>query len=369
MHPLIRISTVVIAFELLLSASQLAAQTLKPRPPTSADKKPKATQTKLRFELLTGKSGVGLRAQEWGRIFQQMGIRLRIRRAILDDKPELKERTRGSTRDVTVIGKLERDGRIVFPGKSFTQNDTPKLVEWVKELKTYGAQGSPHGQPAFGLNELQFSRVYDALRQPVSAKLEGLTLSEAANRLALAEKFPIRHSASAISWLHSQSRQQVVRQTLTGLSKGTALAILLNNQGLGFRPTRTPSGSIEFVVDPLDKTVDRWPIGWPLRGSRLKTAPKLFKMVPVDLDDVPLKDVLYAVSIKSEVPILIDYYRSEAKGIDVTKLKVSVLPKRTSWIQLLRTVTNPNKLTRKLLVDEQGRPFIWVTTLELGRKN
>jgi hypothetical protein len=143
---------------------------------------------------------------------------------------------------------------------------------------------------------------------------------------------------------------------------------VLNDYGLGFRPLRTPEGTIELAVESLEQTTDVWPVGWELKDSRQKTAPKLFEFVPVELNDVKLTDVLHGISVRSEVPVYIDHYRIEARGIDLDKIVVSYPLRRASWSQLLRGITAPNRLINDLGIDEQGQPFVWITTLEPGRR-
>lgn len=332
---------------------------------------PKISRTELQFELLTaGRGNTALAAQEWGRIFQGLGVPLRIRPAILDDKPEIDEQRLGTIRRVVVIGVLTSDSRIAFPGgHRFSQAETAQLAEWIRELKTYGAQGAPEGKPAFGLNETQFSEVYAALSQPVANEVRDLELEAAMAKLELPKKYPLRFTTTAEDQLRNGPDRFPVRETLKGFSKGTALAALLNEYGLGFRPLRTPSGSIEIVVHSFAETDDRWPVGWPPdpEKPRLQIAPNLFKIVPVELEEVPLQDVLDAVSKAADIPILIDYHRLETKGVDLRKLKVSYPARKTMWSLLLKSVTTPNLLTRELLVDEAGRGFVWVTTLEVER--
>ncbi len=343
--------------------STLPAQSSRSRLAT----KQTVPETRLSFELVTGKSGVGIQAQKWGKLFQKLGVPLRIRRAGLKDKPQVREKMFGITRLVSVIGRLDRNGKVVFPDRSFTPADTSKLAVWLEELKTYGAQGSPQGKPAFGLNQVQFGHIYSALSEIVTMNLEGQELDQALAKMQLSVKYPIRITAVSNAILRDLIRVPTIRQRLKGFSKGTAIAAALADYGLGFRPLRTPSGSIELVVDPLTNTVDCWPIGWPQTESNIKTAPMLYKWVPVDLQDVPLKDVLDAVAAATEVPILIDYHQIEKKGIDIFQVKVSFPSKKTTWSLLLKSIANPEKLTRRLMIDERGQPFVWVTPIEVVR--
>jgi hypothetical protein len=143
--------------------------------------------------------------------------------------------------------------------------------------------------------------------------------------------------------------------------------MLLNEYGLGFKPVRTPSGAIEIAVEPLQKTTEVWPVGWQLKDTRQKTAPALFTLVPIDLENVALMDVMNAVSVKSKIPVRYDHYRIEAHNLDLSKMMVNYPPRQTSFSLVLRGITNPNLLEYDLKIDELGQPFIWITTLKLGK--
>lgn len=326
----------------------------------------KVPVTELYFDLLADEYGTAVNAQLWGRIFQELGVSVRVQRPPLDRKPEIREQRFGTIRRVTVVGRLTQQGAILFTDRAFTMNQREKLAEWIRELKTYGAQGAPEGQPVFGLSKTQFDQLYQTLSEPLMADVEGQRLTDVLAAVNLSPKFPLRLTVATQEWLKEQPADRSVRQSLSGVSKGAALAVILKGYGLGFRPLRTPSGSIELAVDPLTKAEERWPIGWPLVESRQKTAPDLFKLVPINIQDLPLKDVLEAVSVAADVPILVDYRSIEANGIDISQLNVSYPPKKTSWSQFLRSITTPNRLTRQLVIDEGGRPLIWITSMKLS---
>lgn len=330
------------------------------------------SKTLVNVELLMAKDGGALTAQEWAQSFQQIGYEVRIRQPILDDKPDVSEKMVGTTRVVTVIGRLERGGQLVFPTKAFTRSDAAKLKEWLTELKTYGAQGNPKGKPLWGLTEAQFAVVYGAVGNPVETEVEGQPLAAALTQLGLPEKYPVRLSVASNEWLASEfPKAPPVRNFVKGMSMGTALAVVLNEYGLGFRPLRKADGGMELTVDPLKVNREAWPAGWDLKAgqNRQQLVPKLFEMIPVELDKAKLTDVLTAVQEKTGVPVLIDHYRIEGKGLDLESLTVTVPPKKTTWSLLMKSATTPHKLTRRLQIDELGRPFLWVTVLDPGRRD
>jgi hypothetical protein len=371
-----------IAFLLAASVAMTASAQGTTRPtPAGGAKLPPArpnqplvatSKTIINVELLTAKDGGALNAQEWVQVFERIGYEVRIRQPILDDKADVSEKQVGTTRVVTVIGKLDRGGNVSFPGKAFARSDGTKLKEWLNELKTYGAQGNPKGKPLWGLTEAQFAIVYSAVGKKIETEVEGMPLAQALTEIGVPEKYPLRLTVAAREWLASEyPKPQPVRNRLQGMSLGTALAILLNEYGLGFRPLRTAEGAMELAVDPLKVNRDAWPAGWELKEgqSRQQLAPKLFEFVPVELEKASITDVLAAVSQKTGLPIHVDHYRIEGKSINIDELTVTVAPRRTTWSLLLKSATNPNKLTRRLQIDELGQPFLWITVLDPTKRD
>ena len=331
----------------------------------------KVSETEVTLELLTGAAAAAEHAQEWGQQLQKLNITFQTRQAITTDKPQVKEQKLGRLRRVTVVAVLDRNGKIICADRSFTLAQSEKLAEWIRELKAYGAQGAPQGKPLFGLDESQFTAVMKALSPTVEADTLGLTLDAVLGKLPLPAKYPLRMTPEAQRAARMRDPDKVLRQSSKGLSVGTALAASLGEFGLVFKPLRTPEGSIELSVAPREDDSDRWPLGWPLDPNKPQgqIAPALFKMVPVDLDEVPLTDVLVAASNASEVPIVIDYHAIDQLGIDLSELKVTIAPRKTTWGLLLKQVTFSHKLGRRIVTDEASHPFVVITTLKESLKD
>ncbi len=326
----------------------------------------KVRSTTVEVELLTAPEGGALHAQQWRAQFEQLGISLRVRRPVLNDKADVTERVVGTLRYVTAVGQLERSGKIVFPGKTFGYSDGPKLKEWLDELKTYGAQGSPNGRPLWGLSEKQFKVTYDVLTAVQKESVAGKDLPEAVIALNLPKNLSVRWSIAAQQHLErrvAEGRITAVHDT-AGFSKATALAIALNDQGLGFRPNRTPEGTIELLIEPqaVDRQ-DHWPVGWPLQRQAPVAMPGMFVMVNVALERLPASEVLADVAQATETPILIDRAEFERRDIDLTKLLVSHPLKKTTWSLALRAMLVPKHINREYWQDEAGRGFVWITAV------
>ncbi len=347
-----------------------------PRKPVQTTRLPddgmsKAPETEVTLELIASAAAATEHSQAWGQRLQKLNIHFQTRQAVVGDKPEVKEQKLGRMRRVTVVAVLDRTGKILCHDRNFTLAEAEKLGEWIRELKTYGAQGAPQGKPLFGLDERQFAVVMRELSPVVTADTHGLSLEAALNKLPLPEKHPLRMTPEAQRRARMIESDKTLRQSTRGLSVGTALVATLGEYGLAFKPLRTPDGKIELAVSPREDGQDAWPMGWPLDPDKPQgqIVPALFKVVPVNLDDVPLTDVLTAAAEASEVPILTDYFAIEAEGIEVSELKVTVPVRKTTWGLLLKQVTFPHKLCRRIVADEAGKPFVIITTLKETLKN
>lgn len=350
----------------VLAAWNASASAQPPRPaPSSGTDGSGPTRTEVILEIVTDRLGSNVAAQEWGRLMQRFGYEFHMRRSPLAEKPSIREATFGRLRRVTVRGRLDPLGRLVMPdGKTYTLRRADKLVDWLRELERYGAQGAPREDATFGLDKPQLDRVAAALAAPVQSDLTERTIAEAIETLRLPAELPVRIDARARAhW--AEVRDRKAGQALRGVAKGTALAALLRSVGLAFRPWREANGQVvlQVVLPEADRAV--WPIGWPVKGLPRDIAPRLYRFIDVELTDVPLRDVLDAVSIKADIPVVYDFDAIEEAGADLSE-KISYGPKRTTWSLFLKSITNPRKLTRIIRLDDAGKPFILITSIRRG---
>lgn len=341
-----------------LTASVLAA------PPIVENGKVVPRRTQVTLELYAGRFGnSGVHAQTWSRDLSKLGYSVRIKQGG-DARPELKESMLGRTRIVKVIGRMDTSGTLIFPRKKFKPGQAAKLAEWLRELKTYGAEGSPEGKPAWGLNETQFEALLTALAAKIDKDLAGKSLDDCLTALPISKDQPLRFSVEAKEFLkkHPATAPFPEWQRVKGMSLGSGLAMVLNEYGLGFRPSRTPGGAIELVVEPVDKDKKQWPIGWPSKTSPDLLAPKFVERIDVSLTDQPLLDVAQVVSVQTDTPMVFHMQSIRAAGLKLKDLKVSHPPAKRNWSLVLTRVLYQHQLVQRLLVDEAGRPFILVRT-------
>lgn len=338
-----------------------------PSPKINSPKKAAARTTFVEFELLQSSESSALLAQHWLKALEPLDVKIRIHRATADSKPELKEHELGTLRYVTAIGAIDRSGNLVFPNKTFNVGENVRLKEWVEELRAHGVQGDSSGKPMWGLTPEQFEVIYDAITKPVEFETSGLSLKDMTGKLAIPEQFPLKWSADAQAHFARIKGDVKVQQQLQGFSIATALAVALNDADLGFRPHRLPAGTIELLIEPRDAKRDQWPIGWPLKAQRIKAAPKFYALVPIEVTDVELSEVIIAVSKVADIPILINYRELAVQQIDLEKTKVNYPRKSTNWSIALSRIIFPHRLTHEIWQDEQGRPFVWITSTRAAR--
>lgn len=336
----------------------------------SEDRFGDAPTTEVSLVLVTSAVAAIEHAQAWGQRLESLEVPFQTRQAVAGDKPEVKEQKQGRFRRITVTAVLDRNGKILCGDRSFTLAEAEKLGEWIRELQTYGAQGAPHGKPLFGLNDAQFAAVMKSLTPTIELETRGLSLEAVLGQFPLPQQYPVRMTAEAQRIARMIDSEDVLRQDLKGISVGTGFAAALGEFGLAFKPLRTPEGKIELAISPRDNGDDSWPIGWPLDPDKPQgqLVPSLFKIIPINLEDVLLTDALHAAAEASKVAIVIDRFTIQREGIDLSELKVTIPPRKTTWGLLLKQMTFPHKLGRKLVADESGKPFVVITTLKESTK-
>jgi hypothetical protein len=213
----------------------------------------------------------------------------------------------------------------------------------------------------WGLSKKQFELLYGELSGAVETDLKGVAIDEALVSVPLPPHLKFRWSVAATQLRGALGPGAKPRQSVLGLSKGTAIAVALNDLSLGFRPERTPENTIELVVEAKIADVDHWPIGWPLEQPVPQVLPELFELTAIELDQSPMLDVAAVVSELTSAPVLIDYSEMTKRRIQPAKVVLSHPLKRASWSQALRSMLVPHKLDREYWQDEAGRAFVWVT--------
>lgn len=321
-----------------------------------------ADSTILTVEIMApGIGGDRLAPQRWQQVFRDIGEGVRIRQALPGDKPEVSETKRGPLRMVKIVGALDRNGILVFPKHEFKLQEADQLAKWIEELKQYGAQGAPDGQPLWGLSEVQFKELMQVLAVKNLHATKGVTLANALQQMPVPESTPVEYHSTAELILDA-TQGHPLQVEVKNASVGTALASILSQSGLGFQPYRQPDGSIHLLVQPLKNLKDPWPVGFDVdeKTPRNEVLPSLFEMVNAGFDSITLRDVFEVVTEQTGVPIIVDYTGCVARGVDPATHRVSYPRKKTAYALVIRSVVRGSTLNYKFRQDESGTPFIYV---------
>ncbi len=302
--------------------------------------------------------------QEWSRELGKVGLRnVRIRSALSSDKLDIQTRSDGRDKIYEVTGSIEGGGDLLLPGARFSQGDAAGVARWVKDLAANGPPQSREPRGPFGLTESRFKKVLADLSRTVDFSTVGETRAAALQKIGEKLAFPLKIEAG----LKASLAQDKITDELTGFSAGTALACVLRPLGLGFAPRETDGRELIYEILPLESGAEAdktWPVGWEPQGRRQKVLPELFAFHTISIQNVTLAKVLEAVGKKLDSPLLVDRGALARRKIDPEKIDVSLPAGRTTYGLALNRVLSKSLLKFELLVDEAGRPFIWVTSLK-----
>jgi hypothetical protein len=287
---------------------------------------PAIAEPRVELELAMQRGFPPTKAHEVLKALGKVGFdNLRVRAERGSERPSADKRGTAATARFMVIGILDSRGQISLPGGTFSYRDRAGLEEWLNTLKGVGPVGGGAGDSsAFGLSKSQFEAVQLDLERGVTFDTKDLGADEAVGAIGRQLRGPLSISAAAGRAL----RADKVRDQLSGLASGTALAAILRPAGCYFRPD-VSNGTIRYVVDTADAESQPWPIGWPSKKDARKAMPKAFEWVTVELEDVTAADVLEAIRDRLKIPFLLDHNSLALARIDPAKVKYDQPSKRT----------------------------------------
>jgi hypothetical protein len=148
---------------------------------------------------------------------------------------------------------------------------------------------------------------------------------------------------------------------VSGLTKGTALALVLAQYGMGYRPIpgRDDRYSVEIV--PGDEGSNLWPTGWKTAESTADVVPAWLKSIPFDVEDADVASIAQAVADKLELPLVVS---SQSIQRDCQPLEDLVYSRsgKLSPFAILRGLADKFELSFDVRADEAGKLFLWATS-------
>jgi hypothetical protein len=320
-----------------------------------------AADAHVEFELVTEKGFPPASTQKWFQTFTDLKVAgVRIRAAQPADKPKIDVAGKKESPRYKVVGTITARGVLVVPGGQFTVNDGPRIAKWMRELTNNGVEGVTTAKTAFGLTKTQLDQVTSDLKRPVEFSTKGIKPTDVAKKLVAGLKIK--------TTLHGDAKRALdeddpVRDELRGLSSGTALAAVLRPAGAMLRPTKPAGGEVGYRIEPSDANADSWPIGWPSDAPASKLAPKLFEFLNAEIEGVTASEAIDAIGQRLEVPLLFDHNNMARHRIDLAK-EITLPGKRTYYSKVLDQVLFAVGLKYELRVDENDKPFLWITTVK-----
>ena len=344
----------------LLVAATIATHAVRP---AVADE-PEPPRRTLDVEvLIQSQPSYRIRSQEWGRVFQDLGYSVKFREPRAGEAARIEDLDREDFLATRVVAAMAADGSIRIGKQKFDIESTKRLTEALDEIQRHGAKGPPDSSPTWGLTDEQFKEVTQLLGVPVENPVELQSSILAVESIGLPANMRMKFTEA--------SRQQALAQRpesapdtieLQGFTKGSAIAIVLAQYGLGFRPRYVAPGQYDMEIDRGNESNNLWPIGWKPEQSFSEILPTYLRAIPLDVEDVEVNALVGAVSEKIGVAHFSSAYALTAKGLDINTLKYTRKDDRISPARLLTAVGDKLELGFDVRVDEAGKMFLWVTT-------
>jgi hypothetical protein len=351
----------------------------------------------IELELAT-ENGLQITApQEWLQLLTRLGVEnVQIRGAKPGDAPAVTNRGTAQRPRYHVVGILSSREQLRLPGDTFTRGDAKRLKDYFDRLSADGDERLTAPEGHFGLTQKELADVFADLSQPLDFETKGQPPRTVIERLQSKFKQQFAIDASADRTLREA---QVFPDELTGLSAGTALAMLLRNYGLVFHPEKPRGQPTVYRIQPANgesaatrlgspraasdqpalsagtprpteddhagKIINirqkNWPIGWEPEKAPGATAPMLFDKINAEIDGFTLQESLDAIGPRLKVPYYVDRRMLAALGIDPANVKIKVERAQMSYMRLLDRVLAQARLGCQLRTDEAGTVFLWIS--------
>ena len=296
--------------------------------------------------------------QSWHAILAEMDLaRLRLRGAHGGDQPRLEVLGSGAAVRYRLLGVITRRDELVLPGGKFSSGDRAKLRAYFAELpQRVQQEQDPPGR--FDLTQSQFEQVLADLTRPFAES----TLDGAPHELvaAITRDFALPLAGAPAARTALRDAAPFAAQ-LQGLSSGTVLAAVLRSAGWQFAPQKLGNDPLTLRAAPLDDATESWPVGWKPVASPRQTAPAMYRITNIEIENFTLDKALAALAPHMAVPLVIDSWALTAAQIDPAQAAVRLPRRRTFVRHAMDGILSQSRLAGELRVDENGRPFYWIT--------
>jgi len=293
-------------------------------------------------------------AQEWIQALSSFrSARVRSDSSTGSSSPESK--WVGSTLYVTAV--IGSDNKLYLPGKRFTIRQTKQLSGWIETQKNQKETGPFEAKDdRFGLSPTELQSVHDILKATVRISTKEKAASDVLRSIVRTHSLPLKMSGGEFKRLAGKK----LAADWQGYSVGTVVAALLRPHELVMVPS-VEGGRTTLRVVREQSAKESWPVGWKSKLKKDELVPKLFDSVPIEIYDTPVTEVMQALEARLETPILFDDGLFAAVNVDPATTKVTVKPRKTFYGRLIRETLFKVKMDSEVRVDENGKPFFWVS--------
>lgn len=296
--------------------------------------------------------------QTWSRVLGRIDLaRVTLRGARGNEQPEVKTEDYGGVTRYKVRALLSRGNELVLPGGRFGLGDSDKLKEHLLGLPEALDEASIE-RGLFGLTQEDFTNLLRSFREPVLDSTvdvpRGVWLREQTDDLPA----PCEWSPAARKALASSKPLGI---ELRGLSRGTAVAIALRQEGLALFPRQHRREPLQLQISELANLDDAWPTGWKPEQTMRQIAPGAYRVTTIEIANYTLAQALTALEKPLGLRIVYDPWALAKNQIDPTKVMVKVPRKKLLIKNAVTTCLSQARLAGELRVDDAGAPFYWVT--------
>lgn len=303
-----------------------------------------------------------VRAQEWGRELQELGYAPRFREPVAGEKMRIEQQLKDGRDVVFIVGGLTRDGGLTLGNTTFALADMKELNRFLDDMRTHGPGGAPAGNPRWGLTEQQFQDFVRLVSEPADSDVSLGSAAATVGSLKLPEQLAVVFAEEAFQ-ASLQPRPETAPESLKlqGLTKGTALAVVLAQYGMGYRPIvgRGDRYTVEIVMG--DESSNLWPAGWKTAESTADVLPAWLKSIPFDVEDADVASIAQAVADKLEIPLVVSSQSIQRDGKPLEDLVYSRSGKLSPF-GILRGLSDKFELGFDVRADEAGKLFLWATS-------
>jgi hypothetical protein len=311
--------------------------------------------------------------QQWLQLLAGIGIEhVQVRGIRASDKPLAENRGSDKQPSYHVVGIITKGEQLRLPGGTFSRADRAKLRDFFDRLAADGAESLTAARGRFGLTEKELSTVLTDLSQPILFETK-----DQPTRTVLGQFKTVLKNKPELNAAAERALQEAppFADELKGVTTGTGLAIWLRNYGLAMRPEKLRGQPVVYRIEPLEADtlgqstlgnpespeIKFWPIGWQLEKAPAIVAPSLMESLNAEIDGYSLDEALAAVTPRLKVPLYLDHAALTARKIETASVQVKVARARMSYKRLLDRILTQARLGSSLRVDENGKPFVWVT--------